>query len=56
MTQGNEVLQVKMSRIKGKLCDSVGHTTASMTRFVFCLFGLVFDFSSKSDFDREVGK
>lgn len=37
MTQGNEHLQVKMSGLKGCLCDPTGHTTASTTAF-FSLF------------------
>ena len=43
-------LQVKMYGLKDVLCDSLGHTTASMPRFCFALifgfffFGFIFKF------------
>lgn len=42
MTQDNEHLQVKMNGLKGKLCDSMGHNTASTARFFcFCFVSLL---------------
>lgn len=36
-TASNEQVQVKMSELKGKRCDSTGHATASMMRVFFLL-------------------
>lgn len=45
-TPSNEQVQVKMSGLKGKRCDSTDHTAAPMTR-VFLLFCSVSTFSFK---------
>lgn len=37
MTPCSEYLQVKMCRLKGRLCDSLHHTAASTLRFFFLL-------------------
>lgn len=59
MTHGNEHLQVKMCGLKGALCDSLWHTTASTVRL---FFRFLFFFSFKVYFvlwakiTREEGK
>ena len=38
--------EYKMNEVKGKLCDSTGHTTASMTKFSLLLMYIMFCFVS----------
>lgn len=54
MIQSNEHLQVKMHGLTGELCDSLGHTTASTTRYFFLFLWLVFVFSFNFFLNREV--
>lgn len=40
LTCVNEHLQEKMIGLKGELCDSTGHSTASKIRFFLCYYVL----------------
>lgn len=44
MIHCNEHLKVKMSRLRGTLCDSLGHIAVSMPRFCLFVFSSVLVF------------